>query len=152
LSKKSFFCSNYTFFFKDESNIEDNLKYRIDNTIIHGRSFLRIDNTGYIIEYNNLLMAANEINSSFKNIWLCLNGKRKTCNGYAWVYKEVYSGNYDKFFIKDIYSKKIYSKLLNRTFNSAVEASKETGINKSSICNYLKGKQIPKNGDTWSYL
>ena len=117
-----------------------------------GKIFLRVNANGDTKEYDNIMLASSDINCNFRNIWLCLQRKRNNCGGYGWVYKEDYDGNYNVFFTKRVFSKKIYSTLLNMEFKSAVEASDYTGISKSSICNYLKGKQVPKNGDVWIYI
>lgn len=153
LNGVSHFSQNkYTFFYADDIDIQEKLKYKIESTIKHGKRFFRIDKFGIIEIYDNLMIASKENNCNFRNIWLCLNYKRNNCGGYGWVYEDEYDGKYQKIFSKKRFSKKIYSTLLDMEFSSAVEAAKYTGINKSSICNYLKGKQNPKNGDIWKYI
>jgi group I intron endonuclease len=152
LNENSNFVKTYTFFFIDDIDIEKKLQYRIEKTVQHGEIFLRIDKFGNTKEYNSIIKAAEELNVNFRNIWFCLNNRRNVCGGFGWCYKEKYNGNFNNFFVKNYFSKKIYSTLLNIEFNSAVDASNYTGINKSSICNYLKGKQNPKNGDKWVYV
>ena len=150
--KLHFINKKYTFFYEDDSDVKNKLKYRIENTIDHGRIFLRIDKFGNTLQYNNIMKASSDINCNFRNIWICLQKKRNNCGGYGWVYSDEYDGDYIRFFTKKVYSKKIYSTLLDMEFNSAVEASVYTGISAPSICNYLKGKQSPKNGDVWKFI
>lgn len=150
----SYFVGNkYTFFFADDFDVYDKLKYRIENTIKNGNKFLRIDSNGNIKEYNNLLKAARDNNLSFRNIWLCLNNKRKRCGEFAWCYKDDYDLNFEKYFIRKNKSRKVLFILNGNeiTFESLKDASQKTGIHKSTLCNYLSGKVIPKSGE-WRYF
>jgi hypothetical protein len=150
----SYFVGNkYTFFFVDDVDVQDKLKYRIENTIKNGQEFLRIDSIGNIKEYDNLLKAARDNNLNFRNIWLCLNNKRKRCGEFAWCYKDAYDLNFEKYFIRKNKSKKVLFTLDSNKiiFESLKEASERTGIHKTTLCNYLNGKNIPKSGE-WKYI
>jgi hypothetical protein len=154
IDNRHFIFNKYTFFFYDDVDIENKLKYRIENTIKHGNSFLRIDTIGNIKEYDNLLKASGDNNLNFKNIWMCLNNKRKSCGGFAWCYKDVYDSNFEKYFTRKGKSKKVLLVLdddSNIVFDSLKEASERTKIHKSTLCNYLNGKKIPKSGK-WQYI
>lgn len=153
LDTAHFVHNKYTFFFDDDADIENKLKYRIQNTIKKGNRFLRIDTFGNTKEYDNLMRASSDNNLSFKNIWLCLNNKRKSCGGFAWCYKDEYDSNFEKYFIRKSKSKKVLLTLSDTKiiFESLKEASEKTGIHKSTLCNYLNGKNIPKSGE-WKYI
>lgn len=154
LDTAHFIGNKYTFFFDDDTDIENKLKYRIENTVKHGNKFLRIDTMGNTKEYDNLMRASDDNNVSFKNIWLCLNNKRKRCGGFAWCYKDEYDSNFEKYFIRKSKSKKVLLTLNDNTkiiFESLKDASEKTRIHKSTLCNYLKKKIIPKSGN-WEYI
>ena len=154
LDNAHFIGKKYTFFFYDDTDIENKLKYRIENTVKHGNKFLRIDTIGNTKEYDNLMRASDDNNLSFKNIWLCLNNKRKICGGFAWCYKDEYDSNFEKYFIRKSKSKKVLLTLNDNTkiiFESLKDASDKTRIHKSTLCNYLNGKNIPKSGE-WKYI
>lgn len=84
---------------------------------------------------------------------MCLNNKRKSCGGFAWCYKDVYDSNFKKYFTRKSKSKRVLLVLddSNIVFESLKEASEKTKIHKSTLCNYLNGKKIPKSGK-WQYI
>jgi hypothetical protein len=105
INKKRYFINGYTFFPKNETNIESELKKRIEKTTDINKSFFRISENGDKKLYNNILEASRENKCNFRNIWLCLNNNRKTCVGYAWVYEDSFNGNYSYFFERKTRSK-----------------------------------------------
>lgn len=82
------FIKGYTFFYKDEDLLQEKLTKRISKTIKTGKRFLRISKDGSVKTYTNILEASRDNCCNFRNIWLCLNGKRKTCVGYNWKYED----------------------------------------------------------------
>jgi predicted GIY-YIG superfamily endonuclease len=146
------FHKNYTFFFEKEDNIDKKLNDRISKTSKIGEIFYRVDIFGNKKEYSNLMDADRDNNISFKNIWMCLNKKRKTTGKFAWIYKTDQS-DYKSFFIKETRGKKI--KACNNheiiEFNSINAASIFFKMRRSTIVNYIKNKQ-PKNGFIFEYV
>ena len=146
------FHKNYTFFYENENNINEKLNYRISKTIKSTKIFLRIDKNNYIKEYDNLMEAERENKISFKNIWLVLKKQRQFAGEYVWIYKDEYYKN-NNYFEKKSNGKKIKVTFNNLThiFNSSIEASEKLGIHKTTICNYLKGKN-KKQGYIFEYV
>ncbi len=155
LKERNHFIYNYTFFYQDDTDIELKLINRIASKMKNvGREFYRVDKNGDTELYNNLIKAATDNNLNFRNIWLCLNGLRKTTGGFAWIYCNLYDGRYDHFFIKNDSSISIMviKDGKESIFKSSSEASKILNIHKSTICNYLKKKIVPKDGSIWLYV
>jgi hypothetical protein len=151
LNGDEYFIKGYTFFLENEENIPTKIEERLSKTIEFQREFYRISKDGDIVKYNNLMKAADDNKCSYKNIWLCLNGKRKTCNQFAWSYKPNFEYH---FFYKKTRAKKCKLTKIDGyviIFESLEDAKNKTGINKSTICGYLKNKIKPQNGDIWQY-
>lgn len=151
LNGKRHFIKGYTFFLEGEEEIEKKIEERLSKTIEFSKKFYRISESGDIKEYDNLIKASQDNDCNYKNIWLCLNNQRKTCNGFAWSYESIFDL---KYFKKNTNSKKCRLKSSGEIilFESLEEATKFTGLNKSTICNYLKNKIKPSNGDIWDYV
>jgi hypothetical protein len=152
LNEDKHFYKNYTFFYKEEENIEEKLRNRISKTA-KKEEFYRIDKLGNTKEYNNLLEAGKDNNLNFKNIWSCLKKKRQFSGEYAWVYKNNFSEKIN-YFEKKSSGKKIKVTFNNEIiiFDSSVQAAEKLGMHKTTICNYLKGKSTPKNGYIFEYV
>lgn len=148
------FHKNYTFFYEKEDNIDKKLNDRISKTSKIGKIFYRVDKFGNKKEYYNLMDADRDNNISFKNIWLCLNKKRKTAGNFAWVYKEDIDTDYKIFFSKNTNGYKFiaYNDSETINFKSVTEASNFFKIKRNTISNYLKGKSTPKNGYIFEYV
>jgi len=151
LNGKEYFIKGYTFFLEGEEEIEKKIEERLSKTIEFSKKFYRISESGDIKEYDNLIKASQDNDCNYKNIWLCLNNQRKTCNGFAWSYESIFDL---KYFKKNTNAKKCRLKSSGEIllFESLEEATKFTGLNKSTICNYLKNKIKPSNGDIWDYV
>lgn len=158
LNGTEYFIKKYTFFRSNDDSVEEKLNDRVNRTVEFGQVFFRISKNGGYKEYHNLMIAAMENDCNFRNIWLCLAGYRKTCSGYIWSY----SLDFDlSLFSKSTNAKGcrlirngevfIFSSI-NPTCVEHNDASVNTGMHKSSICNYLKGKKNPIPGDVWEYI
>jgi len=147
LNNQSFVNGKYTFFFELEEDIEYKLTERIEKTTKIGSTFYRIDKFGFKKIYNNIMDADREMNISFKNIWLCLNKKRKTAGGYAWVYENEFNGEFDFFFEKKSKGFKVRAKshISELYFSSLTEAAKNFKIKTSTLKKYIDKNQS-KNG------
>ncbi len=155
LRGNEYFIKGYTFFLDtDIDDIEARLSDRIMKTTNMNKSFHRVSKNGELKIYDNILEAARENNCNFRNIWLCLTGGRKICAGFAWVYNDSFDGCHDPFFIRKTNAKniKLISKEIEYNFKSIDEASSKLNIHKSNICQYLKKKVKPRNGDVWEYV
>ncbi len=153
LNNHRHFINGYTFFNIDEDNIDALLRYRMERSF-NKSVFLCISMYGKCIECDNISKVANDIGVNFRNIWLCLNNSRKTCGGYAWVYKDDYDGDYKKYFKHggSRRVKHIDGNGVECIYDSLKECSESLGIHKSTLCKYLKCKRIPKTNDRYVYF
>lgn len=114
-------------------------------------------NGEFVKIWDGSTQAGQELKTNQRNISSCCLGKRKSANGYMWMFFSDYIKNGAKEYStnKDR-SKKIgqYSKEgeLIKIFDSATLASKETGTCLSSISNVCKGKRNIANGFKWKYI
>ena len=71
------------------NNSENNLhKYKILNyKNPRAKKVLQIKNNDIIAEFENCLIASLATNTSRSNISSCCHNKRKTANGYVWIFK-----------------------------------------------------------------
>jgi len=150
------FNRGYTFFFQDDTNIEEKLKIRISKTTKLGQKIYRIDKYGIFTNYDNLMCASRENNLSFKNIWLCLNKKRKTCGDFAWIYEsEISDVDYNNFFNKKTKGFKVSAYNENKNeymeFNSLTEASNHFSMKRSTISKYIEECKS-RNGYKFKYI
>lgn len=146
LNKVYHFTNGYTFFYKDEPNIDKKIKYRSKYSIDHHREFYRISKNGELKLYDNIISAADSNNVNYRNLWSCLSNTRKTCGGYAWQYFDNYNGEYKYFFKRKGNSKKISNN--GNIYNSLKEASEVLNISPAAICKYLKDI----NNTDWEYI
>lgn len=147
------FNKGYTFFFHNELNIEEKLKIRMSKTKSI-KSVCRVDNYGVITIYESLMCASRENNLSFKNIWLCLNKKRKTCGNFAWVYEsEINDLDYNIFFNKKTNGFKVcaYNEYDYIEFKSLTEASNHFNMKMSTISKYIQ-EDKSRNGYKFKYI
>lgn len=149
------FNKNYTFFFSNDKNIKSKLKSRIESLNKKGFEFYRVSINGEKKLYNNIIKAGAENNTSFKNIWMCLNKQRKTSGGFAWIYEnEILNTNYENLFNKKTKGYKIISINIETNdeikFDSISEASKYFKMKTSTISKYVKNG-IEKNGYIFKY-
>ena len=153
LNEKCHFISNLTFFYSNDPNIDTKIKIRLSNKIDKGVTFIRISKNGDLKYYSNIVKASKDLKVNFRNIWMCLQGERKTCGGFAWCYENEYDENYSKYFERKKSKKVLLIKdTLSFIFDSLSIASKETKIHKSTICNYINGKISPKDKSIWKYI
>lgn len=110
-------------------------------------------NGNFIREYKNFNEAAININSSKSALCNCLKGKTNSCAGYKWSYanssilkqpKKSWNGKKIGQFDKNNNLIKIY--------NSAVEASRETGISNTSIGKVCNGKAKTAGKFIWKFI
>lgn len=83
----------------------------------------------------------------------CLNENR-TCHGYVWSY----SSSIDFELVSDKRTKRVLmvsslgSGKANQVFNSVAEASRATGLSKSSISRVCRGERKQAGGYDWKYI
>lgn len=74
------------------NNSYGTVRCRMSNTLLNrsdlSMPILRVSSNGDIREYPSMQEAVRENHLPQSNIWKCCNGKRRTCGGYAWRYKE----------------------------------------------------------------
>ena len=121
---------------------------------------VRLDLLGnYIDEFNGITEAGNVLNINMSNISAICSGNRKATNNYRFMYKEDYdrlSYKIEPYIrtpsnIRPIVQMNINGEYINK-YISGKEAQNITGINKSGICNCLKGKTLTSGGYKWVYL
>jgi DNA invertase Pin-like site-specific DNA recombinase len=107
----------------------------------------------HIQTFANAHKAETVTGVSSKNIWYALSGG-KTAGGYQWKYED------DDKAIVDISNKaRIYKQQViqimkdgsTKTYNSAAEASRKTGINDACIRKACQGKANTAGGYKWYY-
>ena len=107
----------------------------------------------FIQEFSNFNEASKNIKVSKSSLCKCLKGQTNTCSGYKWSYanqpilktgkqhrngKKV--GQYDK------------QGNLIKIYNSALEASKETGVSNANIGSVCKGKRKTAGNYYWKFI
>ena len=123
-----------------------------------GKSVVQIDiNTCKIINtFNSLSEAAKSVNGTTSNISHCINGKIKTCYGYAWsllenaesIIKEkrwIYSSK------KKVHQIDINTNKIIKEFVSISDAAIAVGGNHSCISQCISGKYKTCYGFKWSF-
>lgn len=86
-NNKAHFIKNFTFFFKEEKEINKFLDERIKKTIKKNQKIYGINKkTNEKIEFNSQKEAAFFLKINFRNISLCLKNKRPTAGGFKWYY------------------------------------------------------------------
>lgn len=110
-------------------------------------------NENFIKEYKNFNEAANNIKVSKAALCNCLKGKTSSCAGYKWSYANAKILKQPK---KSWNGKKIgqFDKNNNliKIYNSALEASKETGISNISIGKVCNGKAKSAGKYYWKFI
>ena len=90
------------------------------------------------------------------NINCCCRGVTRTAGGLHWCYEEQYEKKKNEPLIAkhnhDKLGKKVLCIELNQIFKSLAEAERETGVNKSDICNCCKGNYAMAGGYHWKYV
>lgn len=111
----------------------------------------------FIAEYPNRLEAEKITGINAKNIWAAIKKENnKTAGGFQWIYKgDSAPQNISKEQLNIGYRQKVvqYSKeevLLNE-YESAAEASRQTGINSGTIRRVCQGKGKTAGGYIWKY-
>ena len=112
-------------------------------------------NGNFIKTFNSIRDAAREIGKGkdiSSGIVRCCKGISAHCYKFVWRYKE---DDFDKFNIKDRDRKKVSQYTKNgeylRTWSSITLASKQTGIDKSTIIRNCKMRQKTAGGYIWKY-
>jgi len=105
-----------------------------------------------ISSYDSLESAAYSINSDKKQISKVCLSVNKTFKGFYWSYNyfEPFKPN------KDERKKKILcynlKNKIKQEFNSVSEASREVGVNKTSIAKVCRGERKTAGGFIWNYI
>lgn len=112
-------------------------------------------NGDFVRKWKSATDAAQQLDILASNIGQCCRGISMTCNGFVWAYTKL---NKEYFInINNPYCKKIkqYDERGNyiQTFNSGVEASKETGINTCLIYTSCQknGRNTTNGKYRWTY-
>ena len=120
-----------------------------------GRQVLQYDLKGnYINTFDSLMDAQRKTGVSQKNIFCAITHKSYSAGGYQWKYIDD-----DNYIITDISNKTKKQKraviqiLDNKEieYESAAEASRQTGINATCIRNVCQGKNLTAGGYKWKY-
>ena len=111
-----------------------------------------IEDGSLIAKYDCLQNAANAINATKQNISKACLGTIKTCKGYIWSY----SSHTSPIKLKDerrkpVIQTDLYGCTLYK-YESVVEASKATGVNKSSITKVCRKERRQAGGYKWEYF
>ena len=107
--------------------------------------------TGELIStFQTLAQASQSVVTTENSISHSCNGGRKTSNGYYWTY----SGTFD---LKEDYRKKSVNQfdlkgVLINTFDSISDASKASGVNKSSIAKCCRGERKKAGNFIWKFF
>jgi group I intron endonuclease len=108
--------------------------------------------TGSLVEvYGCLSSAASAINATKQDISRACLSVNKTYAGYYWSYKHIepFKPPHDKR--KKVVSMFTLEEVLLDEFNSVAEASRLTGISKSSIAKVCRGEREQCGGFKWKY-
>ena len=110
-----------------------------------------LEDGSLIGSYNSLEEAGKVVNTTKKHISRACLSVNKMFNGYYWSYsfQEPFKPDSD-FRKKVIFQYNLDGEELNN-FSSVSEASKSTGINKSSIAKVCRGERNHAGGFMWSY-
>lgn len=131
---------------------------------VRGRSVLKCNNQGDIIEeYPSIRIASEKNKISYTSIGSSCSRKQRFGGGYIWVYKDEYKEKKDEIFnekyqnrspnenkAKIIYMMDDNNNLI-REFKSINEASRITGINQKSIRKVANNEQKHAGGYVWKF-
>ncbi|WP_299097940.1 NUMOD1 domain-containing DNA-binding protein [uncultured Winogradskyella sp.] len=101
--------------------------------------------------YDSLQNAANAVNAYKTSISSACTGQNKTCKGYHWSY------NLSEPFKlkKDLRKKQVIQYDISEeqiaVYQSVAEASRQTGVSKSSISRVCRGERSRSGGFIWKY-
>lgn len=109
----------------------------------------------YIKSYPSVSIAAKELGVGAATIYSILKGERLSTKNYQFKYKEDTTTTISKYSNRQGGKKKVYqydddNNLIN-IFESAAQASRELGIDSSTIIKVCKGKLKHCGGYKWSY-
>ena len=112
----------------------------------------------FIKEFPSAILAAKKTGISYNILVKCCQGKAKHCGLYQWKYSNDKSNTIQQLSNKEITlnERKILQYDLNKNllnvYESMDEASKKTGITKSTICSVCKGKKNTAGNFVWRYF
>lgn len=112
----------------------------------------------FIKEFPSMSLAAEEVGISPNILTKCCQGKTDHCGLYQWKYSDDDNHTIKQLSNKEVslYERKILQydlkKNLLNVYNSMDEATKQTNVAKSSICNVCKGKKNTAGGYIWRYF
>lgn len=92
--------------------------------------------------------AAKAVNSSKSNIGSACLGSAKTAAGFCWSYNDMASFKVADKRFKSVSQRSLDGQLL-KEYKSIAEASRKTGINKSSIAKAVRGERKTAGGFCW---
>ena len=102
--------------------------------------------------FNSINEASKIIGCDRSNISVILNGRKKTCGGYHWLYAEdVNQENINRVMSLKAGKTKIYCVELDQYFNSITEASEYINCVNSNISDVLNGRNKTAGGYHWLY-
>jgi ribosomal protein L37AE/L43A/DNA-directed RNA polymerase subunit RPC12/RpoP len=137
--------------YKDDYEKEDFVVLK--HTPKNAKSIIQLTLEGdFIKEWDSTNEMQREL--GINNISKVLTGKLNSAGGFAWMYKDEYDkniGNIEpvKSWSKEIVQLTLDEKVINE-FPSLSEASRQTGITRSSLWRACKNKK-PKDGFKWIY-
>ncbi len=102
-----------------------------------------------ISTFQDLESAANAVNAYSSSISHSCLGDTKTCKGFYWSYSSTFQEVYD-YRKKSVNQFDLESNLLN-TYESISEASKVSGVNKSSIAKCCRGERKKAGDFIWKF-
>jgi hypothetical protein len=113
-------------------------------------------NMNFIKEWRSGIDAANELNINYKSLNLVLRGKTKSSGGFFWKYKDIVIEKKDHDKVRGEKMKIPVIQLTKdgifvREWNSAIDASAELNIDKTSIAKCCNDKRPSAGGYVWKY-
>ena len=105
-----------------------------------------------IKKYDSITECAKQNGFSAGSIVSCCNGKQQKANGYHWCYELEYTADWTPPVTKFKRNEKIYCFETEKVYESAKEASEDTGANQSHILRCCKGLENGANGMHFCYF